>query len=218
MIIEEVREPTDPRLTDYRNLTDVSLRKRLEPEHGLFMAESHQVIERAHAAGYPVRSVLTTPRWLSVVDSLGLPDETQVFVGDEALVNRVTGYRVHRGALASMTRLPLPSLHEVLRNARRLLILRALWITRMSAPLSGALRRSASTGTCWTQPVQIRFTDVQSECRWVQCSRCHTRASSIGRTAWSHCRRMGSNLLHSRLTLRPNRFPILLPALRIVWR
>ncbi len=113
----------DPRVDDYRNLTDTGLRRRKEPAEGLFMAESHPVIGRALEAGYPVRSVLTTPRWLSAVEDLPIPPNTDVFVAAEDVVHQITGYRVHRGALAAMTRLPLPSVESVTRAARRILVL-----------------------------------------------------------------------------------------------
>ena len=116
----------DPRVADYRQLTDVKLRRRKEPAEGLFMAESHQVISRALLAGYPVRSVLTTPRWLQAVESLGLPVETVVLVADEPLVNAITGYRVHRGALAAMSRTPLPSVEEVVHHARRVVVMEGI--------------------------------------------------------------------------------------------
>jgi tRNA G18 (ribose-2'-O)-methylase SpoU len=104
----------------------VALRKRFEPEHGLFMAESHQVIARAAAAGYPVRSALTTPRWLEDVGRLPIPPETVVYVADETLMNEITGYRVHRGALAAMGRLPPPSVASVVGKAQRLVVLEAI--------------------------------------------------------------------------------------------
>ena len=113
----------DPRVADYRNLTDVALRRRSEPTAGLFMAESHHVIERAVDAGYPVRSVLTTPRWLPAVTALALPTGVPVFVADEATMKEITGYRVHRGALAAMQRKPLPTVEEVIGSAERLLVL-----------------------------------------------------------------------------------------------
>jgi tRNA G18 (ribose-2'-O)-methylase SpoU len=123
MEVRHVKDVDDAEVADYRDLTDVSLRRRKEPAEGLFMAESHQVIGRALLAGYPIRSVLTTPRWLDAVDGLGLPADTVVLVADESLVNEITGYRVHRGALAAMSRIPLPTVDAVVRNARRLLIL-----------------------------------------------------------------------------------------------
>ena len=129
MKAQPITDPDDPRAADYRDLTDVGLRTRLEPEHGLFMAESHLVIERALDTGYPVRSVLTTPRWLPQVQALlqdrGL-DGVPVLVGEEPVVQQITGYRVHRGALAAMQRRPLPAVATVLRGARRLLVLEGI--------------------------------------------------------------------------------------------
>ena len=64
----EVADPADPRLADYRDLRDVSLRKHLEAEHGLFLAEGEKVVRRAVEAGFSPRSFLMAPRWL---DGLG---------------------------------------------------------------------------------------------------------------------------------------------------
>ena len=126
MTVEEVRSADDPRVVDYRHLTDVGLRRRLEPAVGLFMAESHQVIDRAVTAGYQPRSVLTTRRWLPAVAALELSDDVTVLVADEQVINAITGYRVHRGALAAMERQPLPSVDDVVASARRLLVLEGI--------------------------------------------------------------------------------------------
>ncbi len=133
MDVHPVEDVDDPRVDDYRSLTDVGLRRRREPEQGLFMAESHQVIARAVTAGYPVRSVLTTPRWRSALQDLfddpgvgaGLRD-TPVFVAEPEIVAQITGYRVHRGALAAMTRLPLPIAGDILRDASRIVVLEGI--------------------------------------------------------------------------------------------
>ena len=58
----------DPRLDDYVGLTDVALRRRTEPERGLYIAESQTVLERALRAGHEPRSVLVAPRWLPSPD------------------------------------------------------------------------------------------------------------------------------------------------------
>src|SRR5215831_13890119 len=109
-----VDDPTDPRLADYVQLTDVKLRTSMEAEHGLFMAEGEKVIRRAIAAGYGVRSMLVTPERLAglldVAGACGGP----VYVISHEVAERVTGYRVHRGALASMNRRALPSVTGVL--------------------------------------------------------------------------------------------------------
>ena len=63
-------DPDDDRLADYTRLTDVALRRRLEPERGLYMAESTKVIRRALAAGHRPRSFLMTERWLPDLEPL----------------------------------------------------------------------------------------------------------------------------------------------------
>ena len=114
-------DAADPRLTDFTRLRDVELRKSLEAERGLFLAEGEKVIRRAIGAGYPIRSVLTTERWVrSLADVLG--DATVYVVSDETMEG-VAGFQVHRGALASMARTPLPSPRAVLEGSSRVVVL-----------------------------------------------------------------------------------------------
>ncbi|WP_021598148.1 TrmH family RNA methyltransferase [Actinomadura welshii] len=121
-----VPDPADPRLADYVRLRDVNLRKSLEAEHGLFVAEGEKVIRRAVAAGHPVRSLLMARRWAEpladVLDGLDAP----AYIVDDATMESLTGFQVHRGALASLERLPLPPLEAVLAGARRILVLEDL--------------------------------------------------------------------------------------------
>ncbi len=116
--ILNVDDPADVRLTDYVALTDVELRRRREPAEGLFMAEGEKVIRRAVSAGYPMRSMLLSPKWLDVMADLVEAAGVPVYVGEPELLERVTGYRVHRGALASMQRLPLPDATGLLAGRR----------------------------------------------------------------------------------------------------
>jgi tRNA G18 (ribose-2'-O)-methylase SpoU len=121
-----VTDPADPRLADYVALTDVALRRRLEPEHGLYVAESEKVIRRALAAGHRPRSYLMAERWLT--DLADLVDDAErdgvpVYVGEHDVVERLTGFHLHRGALASMARPALPAPATVLEGARRVLVL-----------------------------------------------------------------------------------------------
>jgi len=117
----------DPRLADYTRLTDVGLRTHLEAEHGLFIAEGSKVISRAVAAGYPVRSVLLAESRLGDLPGLGLGEGgAPVYVVPDEVAERITGYRVHRGALASLSRKALPAVEEVLFRARRVVVLEDL--------------------------------------------------------------------------------------------
>jgi len=130
---ELVTDAEDPRLADYARLTDMELRTSLEPAQGLFIAEGGKVIGRAVAAGYPVRSVLLTERRLASLETL-LPallpqlagTGTPVYVVPDQIAERLTGYRVHRGALASLHRKPLPPVAVLAAAARRVIVLEDL--------------------------------------------------------------------------------------------
>lgn len=119
----EITDPADPRLADYRDLRDVQLRRTLEAEHGLFLAEGEKVVRRAIEAGYPARSFLMAPRWLDGLDNVLSSTDAPCFVVEERLAEDVTGFHVHRGALASLHRRPLPGVAEVLAGARTVLVL-----------------------------------------------------------------------------------------------
>ena len=110
----------DPRLTDYRSLTDVELRRRIEPAEGIFIAESAEVITRALSAGMQTRSVLVEDRWLEgMADSLAIVEQqgAPIFVGDRSILESIAGFHVHRGALAAMERPVLPGVAELLDRA-----------------------------------------------------------------------------------------------------
>src|SRR6516165_3659686 len=112
-----VEDPSDPRLADYARLTDVRLRTALEPAHGLFVAEGDKVIRRAAAAGYQVRSMLLTRDKLAGFTDLASACPGPVYLVSDQAAEQVTGYRVHRGALASMARRALPTVTGLLSGA-----------------------------------------------------------------------------------------------------
>jgi tRNA G18 (ribose-2'-O)-methylase SpoU len=122
-VLTEVVDPDDPRLADYRDLRDVELRKHLEAEHGLFLAEGEKVVRRAVEAGYAPRSFLMAPRWLDGLSDVLARTDAPCYVVSEEFAEQVTGFHVHRGALASLRRRPLPTLDEVLAGARTVLVL-----------------------------------------------------------------------------------------------
>ena len=119
-----ITDPADDRLADYTRLTDVALRRRLETERGLYMAESSKVIRRALAAGHHPRSFLMAERWLAELEpdlaaaGAGPDGPVPVFVAEEAVLEAITGFHLHRGALAAMHRPALAPVAEVLAGAR----------------------------------------------------------------------------------------------------
>jgi len=124
----EVGSADDPKLADYTRLTDGGLRTHLEAEHGLFIAEGTKVITRAVAAGFPLRSMLLARGRLADLDALNAVTDAvvPVYVVPDEVAEKVTGYRVHRGALASLGRRPLPAVGEVIAAARRVVVLEDL--------------------------------------------------------------------------------------------
>ncbi|MGN6253149.1 MAG: TrmH family RNA methyltransferase, partial [Marmoricola sp.] len=119
----EIERADDPRLADYRDLRDVQLRESLEAEHGLFLAEGAKVVRRAVEAGHRVRSFLMAPRWLDGLADVLDATEAPCYLVPERLAEEVTGFHVHRGALASLHRAPLPPVEEVLAGARTVVVL-----------------------------------------------------------------------------------------------
>ncbi len=114
-----ITDASDPRLADYVSLRDASLRRHLESDHGLFIAEGEKVIRRAVDAGYQPRSFLLAERWLEGMrDVLSRWPKAPVYVVTEDLAERVTGFHVHRGALASLHREQRHSVEELLAQQR----------------------------------------------------------------------------------------------------
>lgn len=118
---ELIDDPDDPRLADYRALTDVELRTRFEEPHGLFIAEGELVLRRALAAGYRARSILVDAKRVAQVADL--PTDAPIYAASLELLQTLTGFHVHRGVLGSIHRRPLPTADSVLAAATRLVIL-----------------------------------------------------------------------------------------------
>ena len=136
----------DERVAAYTNLTEIQLRNRLEPERGLFIAESPKVIDRALAAGREPISLLVEEPWIEgmsqtfdVVDKRWGTD-IPVYVASPEQLRQLTGYRLHRGALSAMRRWPLPSVDETCRDARRVAVMENI----VDHTNVGALMRSAA--------------------------------------------------------------------------
>ena len=120
MPVIHLTDAGDPRLADYRSLTDVELRRRIEPAEGIFIAESAEVITRALGADMRTRSGLVEDRWLEgMADSLAIVERqgAPIFVGDRTILESIAGFHVHRGALAAMERPTLPRVDELLDRA-----------------------------------------------------------------------------------------------------
>lgn len=123
MQVIRITDLSDTGLSDYANLTDVALRRLSEPAGGLYIAESPKVIARALAAGHLPRSVLVLDKWLAELEPLLAGHDVPVYVGEPGLLQSLTGFDLHRGALAAMHRPELAPVSELLRDARRVVVL-----------------------------------------------------------------------------------------------
>ena len=114
-------------MSDYTQLTDVHLRKLREPAEGMYIAESSRVLRRALEAGHRPRSFFLAEKWLDdLQDVLATHPDVPAFIGSAALLEEITGFHLHRGAMAAMHRpAPVP-VHELLANARRVAVLEGI--------------------------------------------------------------------------------------------
>jgi len=135
-----IDDPTDPRLSPFLDLRDTRMRAAREPAEGFFLAEGVLTIRRALAAGYEPRSVLATERMLSELDELAVT----AYVVSDVVLETTTGFPVHRGALATFSRRPLPDATEVLADANRVVVLEDL----VDTTNVGAIFRAAA-GLGW---------------------------------------------------------------------
>jgi len=125
--ITRISDLTDDALSDFIQLTDVELRRAKEPAEGLYLAESLKVIERAIRAGHTPRAVLVLEEWIPKLSPLldEFPD-VSVYVGGSAQLEQLTGFHLHRGAIASMHRPQPLDAAELLARSRTVVVLEDL--------------------------------------------------------------------------------------------
>ena len=140
--IIEVTDLTRPELDVFARLTEAQLRNRLEPEKGIFIAESPKVITRALDAGYEPLSLLMERRQIEgqARDVIGRCGGIPVYTADDDLLAGLTGYRLTRGVLCAMRRPRLPEVEELCAAARRVAVLEGI----VDATNVGAIFRSAA--------------------------------------------------------------------------
>ncbi len=108
----------------YRGLTDVRMRTSRESEWGVYIAESSKVVRRALDAGHEPLSFLTSDKCaVDLEDVLRSHPHAPAYVADDDVLEELTGFHLHRGALAVMRRPEPKPLEEILDGARRIAVL-----------------------------------------------------------------------------------------------
>ena len=133
---------SDPRLDLFARLTEGQLRRRQESEQGIFIAESPKVIERAINGGYTPVALLMERKH---IEGDGAPiiarcPDVPVYTAERQVLEDLTGFALTRGVLCAMERRPLPTVEELLQNARRVAVLEGI----VDPTNVGAVFRSAA--------------------------------------------------------------------------
>lgn len=142
MNIIETESASDPRLAAYCTLTEAQLRNRLEPEKGIFIAESPKVIRVAMEAGYEPVSLLCERKHIEgdaadIVEQMG---DKPIYTGSREVLSQLTGYTLTRGVLCAMHRPKERSVQEVCQGASRIVLIHGV----VDSTNIGAIFRSAA--------------------------------------------------------------------------
>ena len=140
--IIEITDISAPELDVYARLTETQLRNRLEPEKGIFIAESPKVIRRALDAGCRPQSLLMERKHIDGqgAEIIARCGDIPLYTADREILENLTGYTMTRGILCAMSRPKLPTLEEVLKDAKRVAILEGI----VDSTNIGAIFRSAA--------------------------------------------------------------------------
>lgn len=140
--IIHITDFSDPKLDVYVRLTGAQLRNKLEPQKGIFIAESPTVIEVAMNAGCTPVSMLTDVRLMGgavdkIIEKCG---DIPIYTAERELLTKMTGFELTRGALCAMKRPESPTVEELIKDARRIAVLEGV----ADSTNIGALFRSAA--------------------------------------------------------------------------
>lgn len=142
MAIIEIASLVDPRVEMFGALTEAQLRNRLEPEKGIFIAESPKVINVALNAGYEPLAMLCEKRHIAgdAAQLIARCGDIPVYTGERELLSQLTGYVLTRGVLCAMRRPQAPRIEDVCRDGRRIVVIDGV----VDTTNIGAIFRSAA--------------------------------------------------------------------------
>lgn len=142
MAIIEIKSLNEPGIEVFSTLTEAQLRMELEPEKGLFIAESPKVIRVALDAGWEPTALLCERKHIEgdARDIIARAGDIPIYTGTRELLAQLTGYTLTRGVLCAMRRRKMPAVAEVVKDARRIVVIEAVTDTTNI----GAIFRSAA--------------------------------------------------------------------------
>lgn len=142
MNVIEITSLTHPGVDVFSTLTEAQLRNRIEPDKGIFIAESPKVIHVALNAGYEPLALLCEEKHIAgdAADIISRCGDIPVYTGGRELLSTLTGYTLTRGVLCAMRRPQAKSVEEVCRTARRIVVVDGV----VDTTNIGAIFRSAA--------------------------------------------------------------------------
>lgn len=142
MNIIEITSLQHPGVEIFSTLTEAQLRNRLDPQRGIFIAESPKVIRVALQAGYEPVALLCERRHIEgdAKDIVLQCPDIPIYTGSRELLAQLTGYTLTRGVLCAMRRRPEPAVADVCKDARRIVVIQGV----VDTTNIGAIFRSAA--------------------------------------------------------------------------
>lgn len=142
MPIIEISSLSHPGVEIFSTLTEAQLRNRIEPDKGIFIVESPKVIDRALDAGNEPLAILCEHKHIAgdASDIIRRCGDIPIYTGSRELLATLTGYVLTRGVLCAMRRPTLPSMEEICRDARRIVVIDSV----VDTTNIGAIFRSAA--------------------------------------------------------------------------
>lgn len=190
----ELTDPDDPRVEVYTSLSDAALRRRTDERYGIFLAESSLVVRRALAADMHPVSFFLAHRYLdSMADVFAAHPEVPVYTGTDAMLQSITGFHLHRGALAAMHRPEPVSVHDITGTARRLAVLDgitdhtnlgAIFRSAAGMGIDGILLSSQSADPLYRRAIRVSMGTVFS-LPWARVDETAVALQDLGHDGWT---------------------------------
>ena len=141
MNIIKITDINQPELDVYTRLTESQLRNRLEPEKGIFIAESLKVVRIALGAGLQPISFLAERKYIDEqIKPLLTNEDVPVYTGEREILAQLTGYELTRGFLCAMRRPQLPTVEVVCQGKRRIAVMDSI----VNSTNTGAIFRAST--------------------------------------------------------------------------
>ena len=182
--VQDVNDPDDPRLDDFRDLNSVDRRPDLPTGKGLVIAEGVLVVQRMLASRFTPHALLGTDRRLAELEEDLADAHAPYYRASADVMARVVGFHLNRGVLAAARRVPEPTVADVVGGARTVAVLEGVNDHENLGSVFATRRGWAWTRWCSAAAAPIRCTAAPSGFRWVMRCWCRMHMQLSGPPSW----------------------------------